>query len=66
MKNLKRELIRAQEEVKRIKSVPLTLGNFMEMIDEVHGIVVRILAWPHRELLAVTFPPWLTGFNQRL
>ena len=26
--NLKRELLRAQEEVKRIKSVPLLIGNF--------------------------------------
>ncbi|KAF9595847.1 hypothetical protein IFM89_005333 [Coptis chinensis] len=30
-KNLKRELLRAQEEVKRIQSVPLVIGQFMEM-----------------------------------
>lgn len=39
MKNLKRELVRAQEEVKKIQSVPLSIGQFMEMIDEHHCIV---------------------------
>ncbi|CAL5432185.1 unnamed protein product [Camellia sinensis] len=33
-KTLKRELLRAQEEVKRIQSVPLVIGQFMEMIDD--------------------------------
>lgn len=60
MKNLKRELIRAQEEVKRIQSVPLTIGSFSEMIDEHHGIVssttgstyhVRVLSTLDREKL---------------
>jgi len=60
MKNLKRELIRAQEEIKRIQSVPLTIGQFMEMIDEYHGIVqstagtsyyVRVLSTLDREKL---------------
>jgi hypothetical protein len=37
--NLKRELVRAQEEVKRIQSVPLTIGSFSEMVDEAHGVV---------------------------
>jgi 26S proteasome regulatory subunit T3 len=36
-KNLKRELLRAQEEVKRIQSVPLMVGQFVEMIDAHHG-----------------------------
>jgi 26S proteasome regulatory subunit T3 len=40
MKNLRRELLRAKEEVKRIQSVPLVLGQFMELIDENHGIVL--------------------------
>jgi len=40
MKNLRRELLRAKEEVKRIQSVPLVLGQFMELIDEHHGIVL--------------------------
>jgi hypothetical protein len=36
---LKREYIRAQEEVKRIQSVPLVIGQFNEAIDEHSGIV---------------------------
>ncbi|GAB5355067.1 hypothetical protein AAMO2058_000173900 [Amorphochlora amoebiformis] len=59
-KNLKRELIRAKEEVKRIQSVPLVIGQFLEMIDQSTGIVssttghtyyVRILSTLNRELL---------------
>ena len=38
-KNLKRELLRAQEEVKRIQSVPLVIGQFLEMVDENTGII---------------------------
>ena len=37
-RHLKRELVRAQEEVKR-KSVPLVIGQFLEPIDENTGIV---------------------------
>lgn len=60
MKNLKKEMIRAKEEVKRVQSVPLVIGNFNEMIDENHGIVastggssyyVRVLSTLNRELL---------------
>ena len=60
MKNLKREMVRAKEEVKRIKAVPLVIGQFNEMIDENHGIVtstagntyyVRVLSTLDRELL---------------
>ena len=59
-KNLKIELMRAQEEVKRIQSVPLVIGQFLEMVDENSGIVssttgsnyyVRILSTLNRELL---------------
>jgi len=59
-KNLKRELLRAQEEVKRIQSVPLVIGQFLEMIDTTTGIVgsttgsnyyVRILSTIDRERL---------------
>ena len=39
MQNLKRELVRAKEEVKRIQSVPLVIGQFLEIIDHNHGIV---------------------------
>lgn len=58
--NLKRELIRAQEEVKRIQSVPLVIGQFLEPIDHNTGIVgsttgsnyvSRILSTLDRELL---------------
>ena len=37
--NLKRELVRAQEEVKRIKAVPLMIGQFLEPIDTATAIV---------------------------
>lgn len=59
-RHLKRELVRAQEEVKRIRSVPLVIGQFLEPIDENTGIVssttgsnyvVRILSTLDRELL---------------
>ncbi|KAI3647187.1 hypothetical protein MP228_007408 [Amoeboaphelidium protococcarum] len=59
-KALKRELLRAKEEVKRIKSVPLVLGQFLEPIDEHTGIigsttgsnyVVRVLSTLDREQL---------------
>lgn len=38
-RNLKRELLRAQEEVRRIQSVPLVIGQFLEMVDNTSGIV---------------------------
>ena len=59
-KNLKRELLRAQEEVKRIQSVPLVIGQFLEPIDQTTAIVgstggsnyvVRILSTIDREVL---------------
>jgi len=52
--------VRAQEEVKRIQSVPLVIGQFLEPIDQHTGIVgsttgsnyvVRILSTIDRELL---------------
>ena len=33
-RSLKRELVRAREEIKRIQSVPLVIGQFMEAIDQ--------------------------------
>ena len=60
MHHLKRELVRAKEEIKRIQSVPLVIGQFLEVIDNNHGIVsattgsnyyVRILSTINRELL---------------
>jgi len=59
-KHLRREMLRAQDEVKRIQSVPLVIGQFLEMVDENYGIVasttgsntyVRILSTINRELL---------------
>lgn len=59
-RNLKRELVRSKEEVKRIQSVPLVIGQFSEMIDANYGIVgstigtnylVRVLSTLNRELL---------------
>ena len=38
-KNLKKELLHAQEEIKRIQSVPLVIGQFLEAIDQNNGIV---------------------------
>ena len=59
-KFLKREFIRAKEEVKKIQSVPLVIGQFTEMINEDYGICtsttgtnyyVRILSTLNREEL---------------
>ncbi|GAA49754.1 26S proteasome regulatory subunit T3 [Clonorchis sinensis] len=59
-KNLKKEYRHAQEEVKRIKSVPLVIGQFLEAVDQNTGILgsttgsnyyVRILSTIDRELL---------------
>eukprot|EP00392_Amoebophrya_sp_AT5.2_P014163 g14305.t1 len=57
MKNLKREMIRAREEVKRVQSVPLIIGTFAELVDQDHAIVqsnsstyyVRVLSTLNRE-----------------
>jgi 26S proteasome regulatory subunit T3 len=60
LKNLKREFIRAKEEIKRIQSVPLVIGQFLELVDENYAIVsstagsnyyVRVLSTLNRELL---------------
>merc|ERR1711934_1046652 len=59
-RNLKKEYLHAQEEVKRIQSVPLVIGQFLEAVDQNTGIVgsttgsnyyVRILPTLDRELL---------------
>jgi len=38
-RNLKKEYLHAQEEVKRIQSVPLVIGQFLEAVDQNNGIV---------------------------
>lgn len=59
-KSLKNELVRAKEEVKRIQSVPLVIGQFIEMVDTDSGIVssttgqtyyARVLSTINREQL---------------
>ncbi|KAF9504634.1 hypothetical protein BS47DRAFT_1246071, partial [Hydnum rufescens UP504] len=57
--NLKHELIRAREEVKRIQSVPLAISQFLKPINHLTGIesttgsnyVACILSTLDRELL---------------
>lgn len=39
---MKRELVRAQEEIKRIQSVPLVIGQFMEAIDQKYGYIPSV------------------------
>ena len=60
-RSLKRELLRSQEEVKRIQSVPLVIGQFLELVDSSSGIVgsttgsnyyVRILSTLNRYVCA--------------
>ncbi|KAI5170024.1 26S proteasome regulatory subunit T3 [Pancytospora epiphaga] len=57
---LKRELVRAKEEINRVRSVPLIMGQFLEAIDNNTAIVsstagsntvVKILSTVDRELL---------------
>eukprot|EP00347_Sterkiella_histriomuscorum_P023388 403334824 len=59
-RHLKSEYVRSKEEIKRIQSVYLGTGNFVEMIDEAYGIVgstsgsqfyVRVLSTLNREEL---------------
>lgn len=59
-KNLKREYIRAKEEIKRIQTIPLVIGQFLELVDSNYAIVsstagsnyyVRVLSTLNRELL---------------
>lgn len=56
-KSLKRELLRAQEEVKRIKSVPLVIGQFLEPIDQQTGKPPS----PHHHLLHILISSNYTG-----
>ncbi|XP_034663271.1 26S proteasome regulatory subunit 6B [Drosophila subobscura] len=59
-RNLKKEFVHAQEEVKRIKAVPLVIGQFLEPIDQNNAIIasttgsnyyVRVLSTIDREML---------------
>lgn len=44
-RNLKKEYLHAQEEVKRIQSVPLVIGQFLEAVDQNTGIVGSTTGW---------------------
>ncbi|CAD5221796.1 unnamed protein product [Bursaphelenchus okinawaensis] len=59
-RNFEKQLLHAQEEVKRIQSVPVVIGQFLEAVDQDHAIVgsttgsnyyVRVLSILDRELL---------------
>jgi 26S proteasome regulatory subunit T3 len=39
IKNLRQELVHGKEEIKRIQSVPLAVGQFINMVDENNAIV---------------------------
>lgn len=58
LRYLRRELVRAQDEVKSIQSVPLLVGTFAEMIDKEYAVVdcgtpslVRVMRTIDRHLL---------------
>lgn len=58
LRYLRREHVRAQEEVKSIQSVPLLVGNFVEMVDANYAVVdcgspnlVRVMRTIDRHLL---------------
>lgn len=58
-RSLKRELVRAQEEIKRIQSVPLVIGQFMEAIDQKYVIYL-----PPEEKTSANLPLRSTGIVQ--
>ena len=58
--NLRREILRAEEELKQLRAPPLMIGQFAEMIDRDHGILgttlsqtmyVRVMSTIDRQLL---------------
>ncbi|KAH7824978.1 putative 26S protease regulatory subunit 6B [Monocercomonoides exilis] len=58
--NLRREILRAEEELKQMRAPPLMIGQFAEMVDRDHGIVqtslsstvyVRVMSTIDRQLL---------------
>lgn len=52
-KNLKKEFLHAQEEVKRIQSIPLVIGQFLEAVDQNTAIVGSTTG--NREMICVKF-----------
>lgn len=58
-KNLKKEFLHAQEEVKRIQSIPLVIGQFLEAVDQntaIVGSTTGVGGWgaPHSLILLTT------------
>lgn len=58
--NLRREILRAEEELKKFRAPPLMIGQFAEMVDRDHGILgttlsqtvyVRVMSTIDRQLL---------------
>ena len=75
MRNLRQEYIHAQNEVKRIASIPLMIGHFLEGIDATTCIVaptsgqnfyVRILSTVDREKLKPSAAVCLHKFSHSL
>lgn len=75
MRNLRQEFIHAQNEVKRIASIPLMIGHFLEAIDHETAIVaptsgqnffVRILSTVDRERLKPSAAVCLHKFSHSL
>lgn len=61
-RNLKKEYLHAQEEVKRIQSVPLVIGQFLEAVDQNTGIGILYAYFIYKiflnyELTSVLFIP---------
>ncbi|CAB4065419.1 PSMC4 [Lepeophtheirus salmonis] len=59
-RNLKKEYLHAQEEVKRIQSVPLVIGQFLEAVDQNTGIVgpaASVALHKHSNALVDVLPP---------
>ncbi|KAJ8287582.1 hypothetical protein COCON_G00002410 [Conger conger] len=58
-KNLKKEFLHAQEEVKRIQSIPLVIGQFLEAVDQNTAIVgsTTVALHKHSNALVDVLPP---------
>ena len=64
-KNLKKEYLHAQEEVKRIQSVPLVIGQFLEAVDQNTGIVGSTTG-KTKQIIFTSYPHLPTPHTQLL
>lgn len=62
-KNLKKEFLHAQEEVKRIQSIPLVIGQFLEAVDQNTAIVGSTTGKRTDLYIIVLFTVLSVGFN---